>query len=146
MRLALALLLLFLASCAGEPWQQTATERRLNETTSRERQVAELISQAEALRQANELDVAAQLYQRVEALAPGNARAKAGLAAIEADRRHQRTLAETEKLLREDKQQEASDKVELVLAENPANREARRLQRSIEEKLQRPAITPVRLR
>ncbi len=146
MRALVVLVFFLLAACAAGPLEDTAAARRMDEARKRELQTAQLLAQAESLRFANEPHAATQIYQRVQELEPGNARAKAGLAAIESQRRHQAMLADAEKLLQRHKYDEANDKIRVVLAEDPTHREARRLQRSIEEKTVRPAITPVRLR
>jgi len=148
-----------LASCASEPELRDldALEKASRETPAniayrqryyeeRERQTAQWLAQAESLRYAGEIDAAAGLYARVERYDPANPRARAGLAAIEGERRHRELLAQAEKLVRDEQYREALDLVNLVLAENPASREARRLARLIEDRSVRPALTPVRLK
>ena len=112
----------------------------------REAIAAQWLAQAEALRGAGELDAAAALYRRIQAADAGSARAREGLARVEADRRQRAIVAAAEKLVKAEKYREARDALRPVLAENPAQRDARRLQRAIDEKLARPALVPVRLK
>jgi general secretion pathway protein D len=108
--------------------------------------VAQWIGQAQALRVAGESDAAEGLYRRAQRYDPENARARAGLAQLDADRRHRGLVAAAEKLAKAEQFREAQDVLRPVLVENPDSRDARRLQRQIEEKLAKPAIAPVRLR
>ncbi len=108
--------------------------------------MAQWLSQAETMRLAGQFEAAAMLYQRVLKYDGVNPRARAGLAQIEADKRHRTLVADAEKLFAAEKYREAQDALRPVLAENPAQREARRLQRRIDEKLIRPALASVRLK
>src|SRR5262249_12000772 len=82
-----------------------------------------------------------QTYQRALALDPGNARATAGLEALNMDRRHRALLAEAEELLNQGNTDAALGKVKEVLAANGSHREAQSLLRRIEAKTAR-AATP----
>src|SRR5205823_1602463 len=104
------------------------------------------LAQAEVLRQAGRHDEAQALYARVQAHDPGNPRAQSGLAQIDTDRRHRALIAETDQLVKAGKYREAQDTLRPVLTENPGHREARRLQRAIEDRLVKPAIATVQLR
>jgi general secretion pathway protein D len=108
--------------------------------------VAQWLGQAETLRLAGQYEAAELLYLRVRKYDPQNFRAMAGLAQVEADRRHVRIVAEAEKLVKAEKYSEAQDALRPVLVENPAQRDARRLQRLIEEKTVRPAIATPQLK
>ena len=108
--------------------------------------VGQWLSQAEALRQGGQFDGAATLYKQVQAHDSANARAAAGLAQIEADRRHRAIVASVEQLVRGGKYREAQDALRPVLTENPQQRDARRLQRAIDDKLLKPVIVSVQLR
>jgi len=108
--------------------------------------VAQWLSQAETMRLAGQFDAAEMLYQRVLVYDAVNPRARAGLAQIETDKRHRTLVASAEKLFAAEKYREAQDALRPVLAENPAQREARRLQRRIDEKLIRPALASVQLK
>jgi general secretion pathway protein D len=107
---------------------------------------AQWLGQAETLRQARQLELAEALYHRVQKYDPQNPRALAGLALVERDQRHRSTVAAAEKLVKEERYGEAQDMLRPVLVENPAQREARRLQRLIDEKTVKPAIVTPLLR
>ena len=108
--------------------------------------VAQWLAQAEMLRAAGHLDNADALYRRVQAHDATNARAAAGLGQLAADRRHRAVIAAAEQLAKSGKYREAQDLLRPVLAENPQSRDARRLQRSIDEKLVKPVIVSAELK
>ena len=112
----------------------------------RELLVAQWLAQAESLRLAGEFELAAGLYQRVLSYDAANARARAGLVQIEADKRHRAIISAAEKLMRDDKYVEAQDALRPVLSEDPQNRDAQRLQRRIDERLVKPAIAAAQLK
>ena len=112
----------------------------------RELLVAQWLVQADAVRQAARFDQAEAIYRRVLAYDPGSARAEAGLAQIEIDRRHAAVAATAESLVRSGKYREAQDILRPVLAENPQQRDARRLQRAIDEKLVKPVLVSAELK
>jgi general secretion pathway protein D len=112
----------------------------------REMVSAQWLAQAESLRAAGELDAAEALYRRVLQHNSANARANAGVQNLDMDRRHRASTAAAEKLVRAERYLEAEDLLRPVLAENPQNRDARRLQRVVEERTAKPAVTAVRLR
>src|SRR5205807_1371436 len=64
----------------------------------------------------------------------------------EADRRHRALVASAEQLVKAGKYREAQDVLRPVLTENPQQRDARRLQRLIDDKLVKPVIVTVQLR
>jgi general secretion pathway protein D len=101
---------------------------------------AQWIGQADALRLAGRFEAAEELYNRVLRYDEGNARAAAGLAQLARDRRHAAALADVQRLLNEGKPGEAEQALRPLLAQNPQNREARRLQRLVEERRVRPAL------
>src|SRR5882672_1706359 len=107
---------------------------------------AQWLGQAETLRSAGELEAAEALYRRVQRYDPANARARAGLAQLDADQRHRLLIASAEKLAKAEKFREAQEVLRPVLVENPEQRDARRLQRVIDEKLAKPALAQLRLR
>ncbi|MFN7085524.1 MAG: secretin N-terminal domain-containing protein [Burkholderiales bacterium] len=161
-----------LAACAGDPVLKDARELAdagqgtqalvLLEKASREtpenpayrseyfRQrellVAQWLSQAETLRLAGQFELAEELYRRVIKFDAQNPRARAGQAQIEADKRHRTLVENAEKLVRESKFHEAQTVLRPVLVENPNQREARRLQRLIDEKTLKPAVITPQLR
>ena len=108
--------------------------------------VAQWLTQAETARASAQLDVAESLYRRVQKHDPSQPRARAGLAQLDADRRHLALVAAAEKLAKEEKFRDAMDTVRLVLAENPEQRDARRLMRLLEERTAKPALAALRLK
>jgi general secretion pathway protein D len=112
----------------------------------RELLVAQWLTQAETLRLSGQFELAGQTYRRVQKYDPDNPRAKAGLAQIETDVRHRSLVASAEKLARAEKHHEAQTVLRQVLNENPGQREARQLQRLIEEKTIKPAVVTPQLR
>lgn len=114
----------------------------------RETVLQRYLAAAEGARRQGDVQAAEQAYTRMLALAPDNARAKAGLAAIGIDRRHRSEIAEAETLLKQGDTGRAAAKVRTVLGENPGNREAQQLLRRIEDRAIRaatavPEISPV---
>jgi len=108
--------------------------------------VGQWLAQADLLRDAGQFDAAAGLYTRVRNYDPVNQRAGAGLARIQMDRSHLAAVAQADELIRTGKFREAQDVLRPVLVENPNQREARRLQRLIDDRLVRPAIVSAELR
>ncbi|HEX4927853.1 MAG TPA: secretin and TonB N-terminal domain-containing protein, partial [Burkholderiales bacterium] len=104
------------------------------------------LAQADYLRQAEQYEAAEALYRRVQAYDRANPRAAAGLNQIATDRRHRAVVASAEQLVKAGKLREAQDLLRPVLTENPQQREARRLQRSIDEQLVKPALASVQLK
>ena len=170
---AMLFILPLLAACALQPTAVEEARKRLHEgrgeealaildKAAKERpddlglrgeyfRMRELVSsqwlaQADTLRAAGELDASEVLYRRVLQHNSANARAAAGAQNIEMDRRHRASIAAAEKLAKAERYAEAEDVLRPVLAENPQNREARRLQRLAEERTAKPAVTAIRLR
>src|SRR5437016_9250146 len=112
----------------------------------REFATAQWLVQAESLRTTAQVEAANELYRRVLKYDAANARATQGLAQIEMDVRHRALLGEVDKLVKAEKYRDARDVLAPVLAENPAQREARQLQRLIEEKTTKPAVALLQLR
>ncbi len=108
--------------------------------------VGQWLAQAEVLRQAGQLQAAEALYRRVQEHDAANARAAAGLARLEEDQRRLRVLAAAEQLVTAERYQEAQETLRPVLDANAQDRDARRLQRTIDERLAKPALSPVQLR
>ena len=104
-------------------------------TLARQREIAvnQLLSQAEAARINNDLESALSLYERVLRIDAGQARARQGVAEIGADRRHRALIVEAEGLLKANDLAGAEQRIRRVLNENPARREARTIQRRIDE-------------
>ncbi len=108
--------------------------------------VAQWLAQAETLRQSGRFELAEGLYRRVQSHDPGNARASSGLAQLETDRRHRASISRAEQLIAEGNYADAQDVLRPVLNENPQQRDARRLQRQIDEKLVKPVIVSAQLK
>jgi general secretion pathway protein D len=106
---------------------------------------AQWLAQAELLRQSAQPEASLQLYRRVLKHDEGNARARAGIEQLEVDARHRQVVAVAEKLAKDDRLLEAQDVLRPVLIENPSQRDARRLQRLIEERTAKPALVTPRL-
>jgi general secretion pathway protein D len=108
--------------------------------------IAQWIAQAAALRASGRFETAEALYRRVQEHDAGNARAAAGLEQVAADLRHRAAVESAGQLVKSGRLREAQNLLRPVLAENPRQRDARRLQRAIDEKLARPALASPELR
>ncbi|MBX9904082.1 MAG: secretin and TonB N-terminal domain-containing protein [Burkholderiales bacterium] len=106
----------------------------------RELAIAQWLSQAETLRQAGQHDSATAIYRVILKYDPQNVRAQTGIAGLETDKSHRVAIANAEKLIKENKFIEARDALRPVFNENPTHRDARRLQREIDDKTLKPAI------
>lgn len=128
--------------------KQNPADHQLRSEYFRMRDVlaAQWLAQAESLRQSGQFELAEALYRRVQAHHAANPRAAAGLAQVEADRRHRAVVASAEQLVRAGKYREAQDLLRPVLTENPQQRDARRLQRAIDEKLVKPVLVSAELK
>lgn len=102
--------------------------------------VAQLLTQAETARANNDLVQAEAVYRRVLKIDTVNDRAKAGLEAIKAERRHRALVEEAEALLKKSDRSGAEQKIRTVLAENPNQREARAVQRRIDEAIRKETL------
>jgi general secretion pathway protein D len=121
-------------------------EYRAEYFRARDMAAAQWLAQAELLRASGESEAAAELYRRVQKHDPANARARLGLQQIDTDTRHRLIVAAAEKLVKDERYLEAQDVLRPVLVENPQQRDARRLQRAIEERTAKPAIVTPRLK
>jgi general secretion pathway protein D len=95
--------------------------------------VQRFLAMADNARHGGELGQAEAAYRRVLRLDPGNARASAGLEAVERERRWAPVVAEAKMLLEKGEREAAYEKAKSVLAEYPAQREARAVVRKVEE-------------
>jgi general secretion pathway protein D len=116
-------------------------ELRTYYTRNRDVYVNQLLYEGDKMRMLGRSDEALAAFQRALQLNPESARAKAGVEAIRADQRQRADVAEAQKLFDAGKGAEALEKLNAVLAENPAQKEARALLRRIEES-QLKAATP----
>lgn len=158
--------LLLLAACATNPAIQEARDHvdagrrdtaldvlnkaRLEKPTNlayrseyfrqRELAVAQWLTQADTQRVTGQYDAAAALYQRVQKYDAQNARAQAGVAEIDAEKRSREVIINAENLIRQNKFSDARDLLRPILNENPNHRDARRLQREIDDKTLKPAV------
>lgn len=93
-----------------------------------------MVSRAESARLQGRLTEAEKLYKAVQGLDPRNPMVGSGLAAIDAQRRHQVLAAEAETNFKNDDLAEAEEQVRKILTEDPQHREALHLQRRIAER------------
>lgn len=100
---------------------------------ARDRVANQLLQQANAERVAERFDNATQLLQRVLKIDPANSRARLGLEAVAADRRHAASVAEAEALFKKNDHEGAKTILKNVLLENPNNSAAILLQRQVNE-------------
>ncbi len=114
--------------------QPADQETRATWVRERDRVIAELLVAADGARAATRWNEAAAGYDRVKQLAPGNARAEAGLAAIATSRRHHVELGEALALWNKGDAAAAEAKLRPLLTENPGHVGARSLVRRIQEK------------
>lgn len=113
--------------------EPTNQEYRTYYYRQRDVAVQRYLSLAESARGANSLDTAEQAYRRALALDPKNARATAGIEALQVERRHRAMLKEAEELLKQGNTDAAHARTREILAENSTHREAQALLRRIEQ-------------
>ncbi|HEV8646160.1 MAG TPA: secretin and TonB N-terminal domain-containing protein [Burkholderiales bacterium] len=171
-KLAVAFLLVFAAGCAAhtelvegrkliEQGRMEEGVRRLEQGVkanpgnieyraaylrARDQYINQLLTQGDRQRLLGKPEDAELFYQRVVTLDPGNARALAGLASAQAEARHRKMVAEAKELYDAGDLDGAQTKLRLVLTENPSQREARALARSIEEQKTKTVSTPAVLK
>jgi general secretion pathway protein D len=112
----------------------------------RDRLFVQWLAQAEALQIGGSLGPAEALYRQVLRYDAAQPRAAIGLARLEAEKRHRELVQQAEGLARAQKDGEAQALLATVLAENPRQREARRLARQLDERGAKSAIAPPRLK
>ena len=96
-------------------------------------------------RSAGQFDRAEQAYRRALRFDAQNARAKAGLAALEADRGTAAQVAQADAALKRGDSKAAYETAKQVLAANPSQREARAIVRKVEEQRLRAESAPAQL-
>lgn len=110
------------------------SEARIEQLTQRDRVTAKLLEAARSELIAGRHDQAQALLERVLAVHPGHSLARDGLVAIDAARRHARTVEQAGERLRAGDTEGARAMVSTVLRDNHEHRDARALQRQIEER------------
>jgi general secretion pathway protein D len=108
--------------------------------------INQFLFRAEEARLANDWTTAEAHYRRVLALDPANGRARAGLDRVALDRRHRTLLGEAEAAINARNFDEAGAKLQLILTENPTHREARVLQRFMDEQRVRTTLASPQMR
>jgi general secretion pathway protein D len=109
------------------------TERRLQYFKARDRVLDRLLALAGAEHAAGQLDAAARAYTEALVIDRQHARASAGLARIEAARRHQVLAGDARARLAAGDAASADLMVKAILTENPAHPGARELDRALRE-------------
>lgn len=99
----------------------------------REQATNNILRTADSDRINNQLDAAEVNYKRVQKIEPGNDRAKTGLEAIEAAKRHAIRLKDAQALAKKGDTDAVQARLASILAENPNHREALAMQRQMEE-------------
>jgi general secretion pathway protein D len=159
-------LLVVLAGCAGETLQKEGMNllaegqveeglQKLKEATkaepenlafrsalvrNREVVVSSLLGSANNERSNGHAEVAQQIYERVLAIDPGNARAIAGLASLLMDQRHAVAIAKAGPLIKKGDYEAARALLKPVLLENPRQGQAQLLQSQIDEQVVREQL------
>lgn len=105
-----------------------------------EQAAARLVAAGQAQLANGQLDAAQASFERARALQTEHPRARAGLEAVAAQRRHLDLAAQARKLVDSGDRDGAQALARLVLRENPAQRDARVLLRQIEEQRQRDTL------
>jgi general secretion pathway protein D len=93
-------------------------------------------------RAAGAMDRAMQAYERALRFDPENQRAQAGILMVRKDREHRTLLVDADQALKNNQVPEAQAKLKQILSENPQNKDARALQRRIDERQVKASITP----
>jgi general secretion pathway protein D len=101
--------------------------------------VSKYLSEADIARAARRFDAAQALYRKALALEPGNARAQAGLAAVDTARTQMESVADVRKLVEAGELTAAEEKLRAMLAADPDQREARALLNDVAERRARAA-------
>jgi general secretion pathway protein D len=126
-------------AAASEP-----RNREYRQALVRHREVAlqRYLAFAESARLKGQWAGAEEVYRRMLAIEPANARARAGIEALAVERERRGRLAAAEEHLKKDDIAAAEAAVRAVLSENATHREAQQLLRRIEERKMRAAQAP----
>ncbi len=109
---------------------------------ARDLAVQRYLALADNARRAGAWDRAEQAYERALHFDPENDRAKAGVAFVRKDRQHRALFGEADAAYKNGNVPEAQAKLRQILVENPSHRDARALQRRIDEQAMRESATP----
>jgi general secretion pathway protein D len=112
----------------------------------RESVINQLLVRGDEARVANDWTAAENHYRRALALDPAHVRAQAGLDRVAMDRRHRALLGDSEVALNARNFEEAAARLQAILTENPAHREARIMQRVIDEQRVRTTLASPQMR
>ena len=121
-------------------------EYRASYLRERDKYLNQLLTQGDKQRLLGKPEDAEPFYQRVLMLDAGNARAQTGLASAQTEARHRKMIVEAKELSDAGDLDGAQMKLRLVLAENPSQREAKALARSIDDQKNKTTSTPAVLR
>ncbi|MEO8418554.1 MAG: cohesin domain-containing protein [Methylophilaceae bacterium] len=159
--LTLCLLTIMLAGCANDQMQRKGldlmNESRLEEGLSkleqlakenpgnmsyradfvreRDRVINQLLLLGDRAREQGQQDEAGLYYQRVLHIDSENAHAKAGVASVAMDRRHDKALEEARSLVEKGDLDGAQARLQTIFLENPSHAEALVMKRDIEDRL-----------
>ena len=115
-------------------------ERRIQYFRARDSVINRLLGQASAELAAGRLDAAASVFTQVQGVDANHPRAAAGLAAIEAARRHQVLASDAKARLAAGDTASADLMVQAILAENPNHPQAREIDRELRERERKRAL------
>ncbi|MEO8007879.1 MAG: secretin N-terminal domain-containing protein, partial [Betaproteobacteria bacterium] len=113
---------------------------------NRDNFISQLVASGDKQRLLGKSEDAEPFYTRVLSLDPGNTRAQAGLAAVKMELRHRAIIAEARTRLEAGDLDGAQARMRAVQAENPQQRDARAIMRSIEEQRTKAANVGVILK
>jgi len=108
---------------------------RLDLIRARDRIVKRLLTQADSQRASGNLDEAARLYQAVLQVDDKNTRAMTGLGNLTMDARHATAMTRAKDLFEKNELEEAQNIVKSILLEDPAYKDAKVMERKIDEQL-----------
>jgi general secretion pathway protein D len=121
-------------------------EYRAYYVRNRDSYISQLLTQGDKQRLLGKPEDAEAFYRRVITLDAGNSRAQSGLAAVDTELRHRRLATQARALFETGNLEGAQALLRPVLTENPGQREARALMRSIDEQRSKLATTGAVLR
>lgn len=122
---------------------ETPEDHQLRAQFFRQREiaVAQLLSQAQSERSLRRYGEALAVYQRVQKLDPNNPRVRDGLADMVAQQRHESSVRQSEALFGKNDLAGAERILKSVLAESPANGDARRLLQKVRDQNARTEVS-----